>query len=523
MLDGIDISGWDLGIDTSKVTADFVIVKATEGVLGTVYNPSYRKMADGARSSGKLIGFYHYSNGGDPIAEANCFCDAVRDYAGDAVMALDWEGQGNRAFDSGADVNWCKRFLDRVREQFGGHPLLYTSKGICNAYDWSSVSNMYPMWGAEYAYTDYVYQGYQHDPWQSSAKWGTWGNADIHQYGFVRPYPNDGGAPKALDADLMYGDESTWRDWSGGKMARKTVNPAEEACEIHYFMCMDPRFGYSQSPRWGGDYGEDATFTSKSGHTYTIPCGSYDCSSSVITAYRLALSNTKYARCLDDATYTGDMEQVFVASGLFQARLTPAKRGDIYLAAEKHTALCQDGGNDGVMGYDCLSEFNRNEFHAATGGRPGDQDNGESVVRAYYEDGWNTVLHYTGGLLEDVNAEYETEEGESQMLLCFVTFDGDQTEHFFDGQSFHALRFADEKKAVIDFYQKAFGITIQPKPVEFGSKDAPFGARLIDALSRGPQFKTRELFEKHPTNDSRFKAVEAKIDELAAKIDQKVL
>jgi hypothetical protein len=81
------------------------------------------------------------------------------------------------------------------------------------------------------------------------------------------------------------------------------------------------------------------------------------------------------------------MKRVFVNSGLFYAEYSPAKRGDIYLAEEKHTAMCQDGGNDGVFGYDALSEFNRNENHGATNGRPGDQDGHESVIRAYYDDG----------------------------------------------------------------------------------------------------------------------------------------
>ena len=44
------------------------------------------------------------------------------------------------------------------------------------------------------------------------------------------------------------------------------------------------------------------------------------------------------------------MRDVFVGSGLFDASLTAAKRGDLYLAEEKHTAMCQDGGNDGVFG-----------------------------------------------------------------------------------------------------------------------------------------------------------------------------
>lgn len=90
------------------------------------------------------------------------------------------------------------------------------------------------------------------------------------------------------------------------------------------------------------------------------------------------------------------MRRVFLESGLFTASLMPAKRGDLYLAEGKHVAMCQDGGSDGVLGYDALSEFNVNELGTATGGKPGDQTGRESVVRGYYDDGWNTVLHYNG-------------------------------------------------------------------------------------------------------------------------------
>ena len=181
-------------------------------------------------------------------------------------------------------------------------------------------------------------------------------------------------------------------------VTRTIIDIANEAAEIHYFMCTDPRFGYSQSPnRWGGDHAAGiVTFTSTSGRSYRIRTGSYDCSSSTIIAWRLALKGTKYEGKLNNATYTGDMRAVFVASGLFTAKLSPAKRGDLYLAEGKHVAMCQDGGSDGVFNRDMLSEFNRNERHSAYGGLPGDQDGYESVVRAYYNDGWNTVLHYNG-------------------------------------------------------------------------------------------------------------------------------
>ena len=48
---GVDISGWDEGINTRSLTADFVIVKVTEGVQGVIYNPTYYQMADTALKS----------------------------------------------------------------------------------------------------------------------------------------------------------------------------------------------------------------------------------------------------------------------------------------------------------------------------------------------------------------------------------------------------------------------------------------------------------------------------------------
>jgi hypothetical protein len=135
-------------------------------------------------------------------------------------------------------------------------------------------------------------------------------------------------------------------------------------------------------------------FTSSTGRRYTLDPGSFDCSSSTITAWRLALKGTPYEGSLDGASYTGDMVAAFVGSGLFTSSLTPARRGDLYVNEGVHTAMCQDGGSDGVFGFDSLSEFNRNELHQASWGEPGDQDGYESVFREYYDDEWNTVLHY---------------------------------------------------------------------------------------------------------------------------------
>lgn len=511
-LNGVDISGWQSGIDTYGLTADFVIIKSTEGIQGTRYNPEYRKMADDAARSGKRIGFYHYANGGDPVAEADCFYESIREYRGKAVYALDWEGQGNRTFETGRDVAWCKQFMDHIDMRMGGVCLLYTSKGVCNEYDWSPCKG-HPMWGAEYAYDDRTYQGYQDSPWESAASWGVWGRpCSIHQYGFVNP-PNNGGYAK-LDADIMHDDPSTWEEWCGSKEpkaprekpAARRVCLNDVAATIHYDMCVDAANGYSQAPyRWGGDSPLGTKSIVIHGRTYTYKRGSYDCSSSVITAWRLALQGTPYEGLLDNATYTGDMRRVFLASGLFTWGYDHnAKRGDVYLAEQKHTAMCQDGGFDGVLGYDSLSEFNRNEMHGATNGQVGDQDGYESVVRGYYDDGWNGILYYNGDGDFYVDEDSETIEGaDDGMRPIFLKFDGDPTEHLFNpwAGSLRAIADNDEKSALIRIY-KAAGVEIDPKPVDFGSQDSPWGARVNDALSRAAAFKGFERFTKHPSTRS---------------------
>lgn len=511
-LNGVDISGWDYGINTAELTADFVIVKSTEGVLGTIYNPTYIEMADKAAASGKLIGFYHYANGGDPVAEADCFYQSVKGYIGDAIVALDWEGQGNPRFDSGQDVNWCKEFLDIIAEKTGSTPWLYVSKDVTNKYDWSKVSARYPLWGAEYG-DNVNHLGYLANPWQSKAPWGSWGNDCVmHQWGYVNPVPNNGGISTGLDGDIFFGDKDRWTSFTGsGKKSEnkpktiisKRVSVADIAALIHFDMVTDERNGYSQAPyRYGGDWGGYKTLTIY-GRNYTYALGSYDCSSSTIVAWQLALKYTPFEGALDGATYTGDMKYVFTKSGLFEAKLSPAKRGDLYLNEGTHVAMCQDGGNDGIFGYDCLSEFNRNEFHSATNGQPGDQDGQESVFRPFYGN-WETVLHYVGNIeLYDTSQREDSAvssnmvtECEEDEMVCFIKIDGSNTLHYYDGYSLHAIANPDEKEA-INKVHKALHDGANLKTITLGSKQAPYGARFNDVITRGPAFETMNTFTKH--------------------------
>lgn len=172
---------------------------------------------------------------------------------------------------------------------------------------------------------------------------------------------------------------------------------ADIAALIHADMCDDDRNGYSWAPRQGGDYGGSKTLTID-GRDYTYDLGSWDCSSSVCKAWQLALLYTNYAGALDGATYTGNMRSVFAGSGLFEVwdtQSTSAVRGDVYLNDATHTAMCQDGGSDGVYGYDALSEFCINEFGEVYGGQPGDQTGTEAYIHGFYGV-WDCTLHYNG-------------------------------------------------------------------------------------------------------------------------------
>jgi len=164
----------------------------------------------------------------------------------------------------------------------------------------------------------------------------------------------------------------------------------EIAAEIHRRMCDDERFGYSWDERWGAN----PETWEIDGRDYTINVGDYDCSSSTITAWRLAVQGTPYEGCFDGATYTGNMRSVFVASGLFDVwdtYSTSAETGDLYLNDGCHVAMCQSPADP-----DTLSEFSGNEWGGVYGGQRGDQTGWESHVQDFYSYPWDCTLHYNG-------------------------------------------------------------------------------------------------------------------------------
>lgn len=160
-----------------------------------------------------------------------------------------------------------------------------------------------------------------------------------------------------------------------------------EAAEVMEHLCRHSIHGYSQPNRRGVGTGGKAseTLTLSDGRKVEIAYGDRDCSSAVIECFSVLGVDC------GGAWYTGDMRDKMCATGNFKA--LPAstwrnpQRGDILLNEGKHTALALGDGK--------LGEFLRSESHTAHG-RVGDQDGGESVVRALYDDAWDCVLRYVG-------------------------------------------------------------------------------------------------------------------------------
>lgn len=204
-MNGIDISAWqgDKNIDLSKVPFDFCIVKATEGT--SYKNRYFTSHCDAVLKKKKLLGAYHYANGGDPQEEANHFLAYVKRYIGKAVLVLDWEAKNNPRFGKN-DLEWCLKWCNYVYQKTGVKPLIYIQKSAMDAVKKSG----YGLWVAQYP--DYNETGYQEHPWNEGAY-----NCLIRQYTSVGKLSGYSGS---LDLNKAYISAASWNKQAG--KAKKT-------------------------------------------------------------------------------------------------------------------------------------------------------------------------------------------------------------------------------------------------------------------------------------------------------------
>ena len=195
-LNGIDISAWQRGINLAAVPADFVIIKATQGLnyVADTCDEQYQA----AKAAGKLLGVYHYAEGNDATQEAEYFLNNIQGYIGEAVLVLDWESNENSMFNSGNDAAWVRTWCDHVYSKTGVRPIVYVSRAYMNLV--SGIGD-YGLWVAQYASMDAVY-GYQATPWNEGAY-----NCAIRQYTSAGRLDGYNGN---LDLNKFYGDKEAW-------------------------------------------------------------------------------------------------------------------------------------------------------------------------------------------------------------------------------------------------------------------------------------------------------------------------
>lgn len=239
-LKGIDISNWQNGINLNAIDADFVIVKATEGV-GWICN-TFATQYNAAKAAGRKVGAYHFARptgSNTPEKEANSFINALNivGAVGEAVLVLDWEAENK------GNVQYAKQFLDIVYEKTGVKPLFYTYENVVRSYDWSPLVNAgYELWIAKYRdnIIDYNYD-------MSNA-----GSAPV-----VKPWPNYimwqwtssgrlNGYNGNLDCNMFYGDSNDWNALAG-KAKSDEIDLSQYTDDQLADMVIDGAFGSGEA------------------------------------------------------------------------------------------------------------------------------------------------------------------------------------------------------------------------------------------------------------------------------------
>lgn len=216
-MDGIDISGWQKGLDLSKLKLDFVIIKATEGA-GHVQS-TCDAWVQQARRLGLCWGFYEYLTAEDPVKQADWFYSNCRNYFGEGVPCVDYEGDALKK-----GTAWLWRHIQRVHDRSGVWPMLYTSRSVLKEQDFSEIRKRCALWVAQYA-TDGVTKGFQAKPWFPDGQIGGWKAVTVHQYSGNGRLPGYSGA---LDLDKAYITPERWKLLANPKGDEK---PAEKPTE----------------------------------------------------------------------------------------------------------------------------------------------------------------------------------------------------------------------------------------------------------------------------------------------------
>ena len=393
---GIDVSSNQSERVVRDAQNDFAIVKMSgnpQSYAWNYVNPFAKQQAADAMKKHGRLGLYHFTWGKEAAGEAEFFVNEVKklSYLGKCMLVIDYEGE---ALDRGQ--TWVNKLAKRIEQLAGYKPVIYASGSVIISQSLFSLG--YPIWCANYS------RGYDEINGRSTSGCTIYPGCEksmLWQFtsqGYVDGYNG------LLDCNVFFGSGDDWFKYTGS--STPTPAPAPEptpaakinrgllAAAIHKDMVDDDSNGYSWDPRWGED-GKGVKTITAYGMKVSYDRGSYDCASSVVTAWKAALKGTKYEHALDGATWTGNIAQVFVCSGLFVQKPSSfiASPGDLYLRHDSdgdgHVAMCQ------TQEPDVMSEFSINEHGGVYGGQVGDQTGREAAVNPF-RDEFYWVIHYNG-------------------------------------------------------------------------------------------------------------------------------
>lgn len=198
MLNFLDTSNWQGGYSPARTGADAAVVKATEGT-GFV-DPYCDSIIQKAISADMPWGFYHFAGNDAAISEATFFVDNCRNYFGQGIPVLDWEGNQG--------VDWVNAFVEYVHEQTGVWPWIYANPWRFNQ---GGVNPNCARWVASYP-------DVASPTWSQAQGWdcpAADGNVVAWQFCSDGIVSNIAGN---VDLDLFYGSKEQWLAYARGDM-----------------------------------------------------------------------------------------------------------------------------------------------------------------------------------------------------------------------------------------------------------------------------------------------------------------
>lgn len=217
--------------------------------------------------------------------------------------------------------------------------------------------------------------------------------------------------------------------------------------------------GYSQ-PNRDGD-GTNEQFKLSDGDTVTVHGGDYDCSELARVCVNCALSGD-YRKPIN-FMWTGNEYEQLTKNGFITTKTRDVKRGDI---------LLRDGHTEVYLGNDICGGARIGD--KGLDGIQGDQ-NGYEVTKGKYDASkWDTAFTYK----EQKKATQSEDE-----MICIIQPDDESRLVYIDGANWHPLAHPDESEAIQKLYRQTHNGADIPM-FKFGSKEAPWGKRLRDALNR---------------------------------------